>query len=260
MNRILLSFDIEEFDMPFEYGKQLPLSQQIECSRLGTAAILDLLAEQNVKATFFSTVVYAQHAQDQIARIINSGHELASHSYYHSRFAVEDLHASRLELEKISGTPVVGFRMPRMQPVSNELLYTAGYEYNSSLNPTYLPGRYNNFFQPRLVHRKNNLFIVPASVTPILRMPLFWLAFHNCPLSIYQAACAITLKTDGYLNLYFHPWEFIDLTNAAYGLPSYVSRNSGRQMINRFRALLTWLKNRDAAFSRISEFVREYKN
>ena len=50
---ILLSFDIEEFDMPFEYGKEITFENQIAVSARGTAIILDLLKKHNVKATFF---------------------------------------------------------------------------------------------------------------------------------------------------------------------------------------------------------------
>ena len=40
---ILLSFDIEEFDMPFEYGKTISFEDQISISIEGTSLILDLL-------------------------------------------------------------------------------------------------------------------------------------------------------------------------------------------------------------------------
>ena len=34
--RILLSFDIEEFDMPFEYQRKITFEEQIEISKKGT--------------------------------------------------------------------------------------------------------------------------------------------------------------------------------------------------------------------------------
>ncbi|GAW88340.1 polysaccharide deacetylase [Flavobacterium psychrophilum] len=40
---VLLSFDIEEFDMPFEYGKSISFEEQIAISIEGTTAILNLL-------------------------------------------------------------------------------------------------------------------------------------------------------------------------------------------------------------------------
>ena len=40
---IYLSFDIEEFDMPKEYGFDIPFERQMSISREGLIAILDLL-------------------------------------------------------------------------------------------------------------------------------------------------------------------------------------------------------------------------
>ena len=60
---ILLSFDIEEFDMPFEYHKEISFDEQIEISVKGTTIILDLLKKHDVKATFFSTATFAINAK-----------------------------------------------------------------------------------------------------------------------------------------------------------------------------------------------------
>ena len=90
---IYLSFDIEEFDMPKEYGYDIAFERQIAISREGLTAILNLLKKHNAKATFFSTVVFAQQVPDLIERLLSEGHELASHTYYHSEF--ENAHLKR---------------------------------------------------------------------------------------------------------------------------------------------------------------------
>jgi peptidoglycan/xylan/chitin deacetylase (PgdA/CDA1 family) len=232
------------------------LEEQIEVSAIGTAIILDILDKHKIPATFFSTVIFAQNARDQIARVVGDGHELASHGYYHSQFIPQHLADSRKILEEISGKPVTGFRMARMMPVDDHEIQQAGYQYNSSLNPIYLPGRYNNFFKPRTLFRTKELIQLPASVTPLIRVPLFWLSFHNFPLQLYKAACLRTINNDGYLNIYFHPWEFTDLTNPRYGLPAFVSRNSGEKMIRRFDAWIKWMKKQKYNFSTIESFLK----
>jgi hypothetical protein len=255
MKIVLLSFDIEEFDMPLEYGKELPLEQQILVSTEGTRIILDLLQSHSIRATFFSTVIFAQHAPGLIARIGKEGHELASHGFFHSSFENEHLKLSKNSLEQISGKHINGFRMPRMGAVDNESLEQAGYNYNSSLNPVYLPGRYNHFFEPRTLFKTGGLTHLPASATPVIRFPLFWLSFHNLPAWIYRIACRITMNKDHYLNIYFHPWEFVSLTNPAYGLPGYVSKNSGAEMIRRFNSWITWMKGEGYKFTTIANFL-----
>jgi hypothetical protein len=255
MKKVLLSFDIEEFDMPGEYGKNLPLDEQIAISRNGTEIILNILKQYNIRATFFSTAVFAAAVPDLIERITKEGHELASHGYCHSDFSTTDLLRSKIVLEKISGQPVRGFRMARMMPVNPADLTVAGYSYNSSLNPVYLPGRYNNFFKPRRLFRTGPLQQLPASATPFVRFPLFWLSFHNLPLWLYQAACRWTINRDKYVSIYFHPWEFIDLNVAEYGLPKYVVRNSGAAMCERFSQLLNWMKEQGYGFETTDRFL-----
>jgi hypothetical protein len=253
---ILLSFDIEEFDMPFEYGRDIDFTDQIDISRRGTSIILDILREQSVKATFFCTATFALNDPDTIRRMIADGHEVASHGYYHSDFKPEHLLSSRKVLEEITGEEVAGFRMARMMPVDEKEIAKAGYVYNTSLNPTYLPGRYNNFSKPRTCFMKEGVLQIPASVTPLIRFPLFWLAFHNLPGWIYRGFCKWALAKDGYLNLYFHPWEFTELNDKArFNFPGYVSRNSGEKMAERMRALIGWMKKEGYEFGTFKEFI-----
>jgi peptidoglycan/xylan/chitin deacetylase (PgdA/CDA1 family) len=255
---ILLSFDIEEFDMPFEYNRDISFEDQIRVSANGTKIILDILKKYQIKATFFSTATFAIHIPELLNRIIDEGHELASHTYYHSSFEVIDLVNSKKKLEELSKTEVIGFRMPRMQPVDEKEIFKAGYIYNSSINPTFLPGRYNNLDKPRTYFRQDNVWQIPASVTPIFRFPLFWLSFHNLPLWLYKALAKWTLKTDGYLNIYFHPWEFTNLDNkTAYNFPKYVSKNSGDKMTERLENIIQSFKKESTQFGTFKMFLKK---
>lgn len=255
----LLSFDIEEFDMPFEYGKEISFEDQISISTTGCHTILDLLAKHQIKATFFSTATFAINAPQIIERIKNEGHELASHTYYHSKFETADLLTSKLKLEEISGLEVFGFRMPRMMPVSDLAIQEAGYTYNSSINPTFLPGRYNNLHISRTHYKVGEVLQLPASVSPF-RIPLFWLSFHNFPLWYYKYLVNRTYQKDGYVNIYFHPWEFTDLTDQQrFGFPGYVSKNSGTQMIARMDNLMKWMNEKGFSNGTIHSFTKSIR-
>ncbi len=252
---VLLSFDIEEFDMAFEYGKTISFEDQISISARGTNIVLDLLAIHGLKATFFCTATFAQHASAILDRIINEGHELASHGYYHSNFVPEHLLMSKQELERLSGQVIKGYRMARMMPVDEKEIKKAGYSYNSSINPTWLPGRYNNLNVSRTYFDESGVLQIPASVSP-LRFPLFWLSFHNLPLWIYKYLVKRTYQKDGYLNIYFHPWEFTDLNDKErFGFPGYVSKNSGLKMINRMDKFMQWINVQQYPSGTISAFV-----
>lgn len=257
---VLLSFDIEEFDMPLEYGKAISFDDQIEISVRGTHLILDLLQKHRFKATFFSTVIFARHAPSVIERIKTEGHELASHSYHHSKFETRDLAASKEALTRIFGDEVLGFRMPRMMPVEETEVAKAGYLYNSSINPTWLPGRYNNLHVSRTHFKKAGVWQLPASVSR-WRIPLFWLSFHNFPAWLYRNLAKSAYRKDGYLNIYFHPWEFTDLDQKEkYGFPAYVSRNSGEKMVERFDQFLDWLNQQGYPNGTIGKFARTIAN
>lgn len=246
--------------MPLEYGKDISFDDQISISIEGTNHILDILDRHQVKATFFSTVIFAQNAPDVIKRINEGGHELASHAYFHSAFEPKHLALSRKELQEISSQEISGFRMPRMKSVDENEVRKAGYLYNSSINPTCLPGRYNNLDRPRTWFKEAGIWQIPASVSPILRFPLFWLSFHNLPIKIYQWLAVRTHKKDGYLNIYFHPWEFTDLGDKErFGFPGYVSRNSGKKMIKRMNSFIGDLKRKKYRFCTIKDFLDNYK-
>ena len=251
---IYLSFDIEEFDMPKEYGFDIPFERQMSISREGLTAILDLLQKHEAKATFFSTVVFAQNASDLIQRLLSEGHEFASHTYYHSDFAIEHLRSSKEALESQFGVSIEGLRMPRMLEVSATDVSQAGYSYNSSVNPTFLPGRYNKLQVPRALFREGDLWQIPAAVSP-WRIPLFWLSFHNFPLWYYKYLLVRTIRSLGYAALYFHPWEFTDLHQKEFNFPFYVMRNTGEAMIARFDKLLSYAKEKNWKVERYKKLI-----
>ena len=253
---VLLSFDIEEFDMPFEYNGTITFKDQISISQTGLKKILDILKKHEVKATFFSTVVFAENSRSLIETLLSEGHELASHTWFHSDFKDSHLKESKEKLEQMFSTQVTGLRMPRMMNVNKQKVEDAGYLYNSSVNPTFLPGRYNNLKISRTYFNEGNVIQIPASVSPNFRIPLFWLSFHNFPLVLYKRLASDTLKKDKYLNIYFHPWEFAEIKNPDYNLPEFTVRNSGNVMVQRFDEFIGWLKSKKCQFGTFQEFYK----
>ncbi|ASZ11293.1 polysaccharide deacetylase family protein [Chitinophaga pendula] len=239
-NKILISVDVEEFDIPEEFGWHVPLDQKLDVSYRGLKRTLELFDQYGVTATFFITAFWAEHYPDLVKQMA-AKHEIASHAYHHSSFSESDLESSRLLLQQISGQTVTGFRMPRLRPVSLQALKQAGYTYDASLNPTWLPGRYNNRHMPRLPFKKEGLWIMPSSVSPILRYPIFWLSVKNAPLWVTSHFSKTILKKDHMLSCYFHPWELTNLEG--YRLPAYIRRVSGQRMETRLKGFLQMLQS-----------------
>ncbi len=255
MIKVLLTFDVEEFDVPEEYGSSVAFEKQIEVSTIGLHKIISLLEKHNVVCTFFTTANYALQQRDLI-KSLSLKHEIASHGFYHSSFKAEDLKTSKETLEEIINKPVTGFRMARLAPVNDLEIEKAGYSYNSSMNPTYIPGRYNHLNKPRTAFYVGKVLNIPTSVSPNLRVPLFWLSFKNFPLWYFKLLMKQTLKRDKVVSLYFHPWEFADIKN--YNLPKYISKHSGNAMLQRLEETIIDLKTK-AEFITMDDYARNFK-
>ncbi len=254
---ILLSFDTEEFDVPRESGVVYnTLTEGMEVSTYGTERILDILERNNVKATFFCTANFAQHAPATMKRIVDGGHEVASHGCDHWQPKASDVTTSKPILEKISGKPVNGYRQPRMFPVSDNDIRQAGYLYNSSINPCFIPGHYNHLRTPRVPFMRDGLLEIPVAVTPWLRIPLFWLALHNFPLWLYKALARRCHNHDGHFATYFHPWEFYPLGQHPEFKTKFITRNhAGHAMEQRLDAVIKMFKAEGAQFATYTEFA-----
>jgi peptidoglycan/xylan/chitin deacetylase (PgdA/CDA1 family) len=253
---ILMSFDVEEFDTPLEYNQNLSIYEQMETGFKGLQETMSVINGSDVPCTFFTTAHFANWFPDSI-RQLSRKHEVASHTFYHSQYKTADLLQSRLELENITGQPIYGLRMPRMMKVPMADVIQAGYSYDSSVNPTWVPGRYNNLSLPRSVYYDENMLRVPASVSPRLRIPLFWLAFKNMPYRIFKHLAIQALRKDGHLCLYFHPWEFTDIWE--FEMPGYTKRWSGEKLQHRLYRLIKDLKA-EGEFSTMWQMVSETKS
>ena len=257
MAKILLSFDTEEFDVPREHGVDIALEESMKISSAGTTRILDVLRGHGVRATLFCTSNFVENAPDIVSRIVGEGHELAAHGCDHWRPAPEDVERSKEIIERLSGQKVHGYRQPRMFPVSDKEIARCGYTYNSSLNPAFIPGRYMHLTSPRTCFMKDGVLQIPASVTPLLRFPLFWLSYHHLPASLYRRLARRVANHDGYFATYFHPWAFFDLSSRRdLKMPYLIRHNSGDGMAKRLGELIDYFKRRGDEFTTYYEFAK----
>ncbi|HEY2123990.1 MAG TPA: polysaccharide deacetylase family protein [Chthoniobacterales bacterium] len=84
-----------------------------------TPKILDILKAANVKAAFFVVGKNAENYPALVRRIVDEGHEIGNHTYYHPNLAVcwpehirLELNATQLLLESITGRATTLFRPP----------------------------------------------------------------------------------------------------------------------------------------------------
>lgn len=109
--------------------------------------ILQLFDRHGVKATFFTLGWIAERYPQMIQRIVEQGHELASHGWSHVRVTQQDPIAFKQDvsrtksfLEDLSGQEIIGYRAASYSISASNLwaldvLRETGHKYSSSIYP-----------------------------------------------------------------------------------------------------------------------------
>lgn len=256
MKHILLTFDLEEFDAPLEFGGEISEEEQFEISKRGILPVLELLSKYNIKATFFTTSNFAKHFP-LLTKSISRNHEISCHGYIHSDSYKDNLSGiplAKREIEKIIKKEIRGFRAPRFEIKNISSLSDFGFSYDSSVNPIFIPGRYMNFNKKRKLHKIGNIAEIPLSALPVTRLPNFWLTFKNFPLLYTTFFTKINFISSDYTMFVFHPWEFADLTNAK--IPFYMKIIHSRKLLDRLENYIRFCKKKDYVFSTVGNYLK----
>lgn len=198
--------------------------------------LLDLFDESGAKGTFFILGWIARRHPGLVARIASRGHEVASHGVSHrmiteltpAEFRMEALD-SRLILEDLSGSAVIGFRAPsysinRGTLWALEVLRETGYAYDSSIYP--IRRRRYGYPEGPVVPAR-----IPAGARDIAEFPLPTVSLGPIRIPVLAGAYLrllpawVSLAAAGYhkrgripLAVNVHPWE-IDPDQPSVGVP-----------------------------------------
>ncbi len=187
--------------------------------------ILSKFSENNVSATFFVLGWIAERYPQMIRRIVDAGHEIASHGYSHTRVTQqtrqqfrEDIIKTKKLLEDISGIAVQGYRAASYSIISSnhqwahEELECAGHKYSSSIYPI----KHDLYGIPdasRYPYKPGNgdLLEIPISTIQIMgkRFPCGGGGFFRLfPYKLSKAMINhVNKKEEQSCVFYFHPWE-----------------------------------------------------
>ncbi len=153
--RECFTVDVEEWFQVLALSPYVPMSRwasfesRVEAE---TDRLLELMAASGAHGTFFTLGWVAERHPGLLRRIVDGGHELASHTYDHRRVTEQDpasfrdsLRRTKAILEDIGGQRVLGFRAPSFSIVHGtewalDVLLEEGHEYDSSLFPVRRPG------------------------------------------------------------------------------------------------------------------------
>jgi len=222
----VLTIDVEDYFQVSALAPYIPRNQwaQRECRvERNVDRILLMLDANQTKATFFTLGWIAKRYPHLVRRIVDNGHELASHGYGHQRVSdlteatfSADIELAKKLLEDISGQEVRGYRAPSFSIGEGNLwafdcLERAGYRYSSSIYPI----RHDHYGMPdapRFAHRvRAGLLELP--VTTARFFDRNWPAsgggyFRLLPYALSRWLLQQVNQRDRQPAIfYFHPWE-----------------------------------------------------
>jgi len=204
----------------------------------GIEPLLQVLQEENVPATFFTTGQVAEMYPEKVKKIVSSGHELGSHGFSHADFTTLDSKRAREEISNSAHvlrrfSPVTSFRAPYLKFPDRYLgfLKDEGFLLDSS-QAKYKLAYYRKSAPPPLRR-------VPVSMTSShLRFPQWirkpYLNFLSSPVV-----------------LYVHPWEFVDLRKEKLRLDCRFK--TGPIAIDCLRSVLRHFKRKNARFLKMKD-------
>ncbi len=223
--------------------------------------ILQLFDTHQVKATFFTLGWVAERFPALVRRMVEEGHEVASHGWSHVRVTRQDADQFRADvtrtkalLEDITGLPVHGYRAASYSIGAGNLwaldvLQETGHSYSSSIFPI-RHDLYGMPEAPRFAFQHGAAGLIEFPVTTVhwagRNLPCSgggW--FRLLPYRVSRAAMRRVNQVDGQAAIfYFHPWE-IDPAQP---------RQPGLDAKTRFRHYL----NLDRMEARLQRLLRDF--
>ena len=255
MKHVLLTFDLEECDIIRDYCS-IDKEQEFQITKQGLLRLLKLLDKYNLKTTFFTTSNFAKKFPDLTKKISEKGHEIACHGLSHddcylSENDFKNIVIAKNEIELITGEKVLGFRAPRFEIKKIHKLQE--FTYDSSIHPTFIPGKYQNLSAKTKIHNIGELIEIPPSTLPLIRLPIFWIAFKNLPQLYAKTFTKLNFLFSDYTMIILHPWEFADISN--FNLPKIVSKKSGFSLINLLERYILFCKKNKYSFNTIKNYL-----
>ncbi len=189
-----------------------------------TDRILELFDTHGVYGTFFTLGWIAERNPSLIRRIVDSGHELASHGYQHIRIYQQgpqefrqDVTRTKKLLEDISGCRIQGYRAASFSIRKDtlwavDILQETDHLYSSSIYPVH-HDLYGIPDAPRFPFRHNNggLLEIPITTVRMLNqnLPIGGGGYFRIyPYGFFRRALQRVNQEEGKPAVfYFHPWE-----------------------------------------------------
>lgn len=266
MKILSLVCDFEEFNLPLDFKKSIPNELMLEKAYDGAQRLLTLIRGRQIKMTFFVTKKIAEVYPDLLKQLVAEGHEIGLHGCISrknssdTKQTIETIKYAKEKVENNLKTKIYGFKNHKLVILPSAVTHEAGFEYDNSCHPTYVPGRYCNFFKSRRIKLKDGIINVPISVAPILKLPFSWIWFRTFGLHYAKFCTSWVFLAGDYANIYFHSWDFADIDNKSiFNLPRSLTYNTGRKMLNILGNYLAWCNKNNYKLETIHNYLLSKK-
>ena len=98
--KAVISIDVEDW-YHLEYFKDNLNDKLQSVIDEGTGEFLNILNKEDIKATFFVVGEIISSKLELLGKVIKSGHEIAGHSFYHTRPLTQSIEDFKLDSEKL---------------------------------------------------------------------------------------------------------------------------------------------------------------
>ncbi len=260
----ILGIDFEEWFHPELIQRVLTNEKKTFKIVNGLDKILELLSKHETFATFFMVGEIIEKFPEILDKILDSGHEIAFHTMYHSRLdsdGFQEKFAKELEkFAKLTNNKSKGFRAPTFSLNNKsswaiDLLQKHNYLYDSSIVPakSSMYGNPNALKKPYKIssdsleygNSESRLIEFPLMVTKFLGKTIpagggFYL--RTLPLSITKKAIREYEKQEIPGVFYIHSWELTPEYMPKINLSlkdSFITYHNLDKVINRMTNLLS---------------------
>ena len=187
--------------------RPITLSQGTFGAKVAVPKILELLAEHQIKATFFVPGWVIERNQALIEEIFEQGHEIGHHGYLHEWLDMTDPSKEEANLikgieiiEKTIGQKPLGYRSPAGEytPATLSLLNKHGFAYSTSMMDDIIPYKH----------------IIDGVKSDLVELPVHW-SIDDAPYFMYSMrppVSRMTITPEDFLEIFqgalmdYHQW------------------------------------------------------
>jgi polysaccharide deacetylase family protein (PEP-CTERM system associated) len=267
----VFSVDLEDWCFTDEHHDSTDIKLITACKSdlwKNTSDLLELLMENNIKATFFVLGKLAESEPELVRNIAQQGHEIACHGFNHKSIKEmtpddfrKDIELSINAIKNACGIIPRGYRAANFSIVKEtmwaiDILKEFDFQYDSSIQPIKIhPGYGIGDIEMRPFKFESGIIEIPLSCAEVLKMRIPCSGgayFRFYPYIIFNYLFRKCNKQERPGIFYIHPWELSNSYSEASGIKKFRKYYNNHKTIEKLERLVN-----DFKFVTMRDLIRE---